>query len=165
MTLITTGSEYLNMNSDCEYHIESKSRTGGLEVGIHLSDFVNENVLLFPEKVCPSQKNTKFENKISYGNNRNFRTSNSEKSWYSSLYVLYSFHVWGLEGRQVWHFRCKKRKLIYCRWHSVPKVPVMPAHCFQARKWFHNANAQEGELSREPALHKISKFLALATAW
>lgn len=89
----------------------------------------------------------------------------SEKSWYSSLYVLYSFHVWGLEGRQVWHFRCKKRKLIYCRWHSVPKVPVMPAHCFQARKWFHNAKAQEGELSREPALHKIAKFLALATAW
>lgn len=39
MTVISIGSEYLNMNSDCDYHIESKSRSGGLEVGMRLSDF------------------------------------------------------------------------------------------------------------------------------
>jgi len=39
MTVITIGTKYLNMNSDCDYHIEPKSRTGGLGVGMHLSDF------------------------------------------------------------------------------------------------------------------------------
>lgn len=41
------------MNSDCDDHLDLKSRSGRLEVQMHLSDLVNEDVLLTAE-VCAS---------------------------------------------------------------------------------------------------------------
>lgn len=40
MTVITIGSGYLSMNSDCDDHLDLKSRSGRLEVQMHLSDLV-----------------------------------------------------------------------------------------------------------------------------
>lgn len=142
------------MNSDSDYHIESEWRTGW-NVFFWLTwirMFYSQQRFVLLRRTQDLKPKSVMETTGVLGK------SNSEQSSNSSLYVLFSSHVWGFEGRRVWHFRCKKRKLIFWRCHTVPKDPVTPAYCFQGRKWFRNTKTQERELRREPALHKNLKI-------